>query len=82
MPHMWLERTGQGPRRYCSHAQCEENPQYFLKTKKKGWRRKMKLGVTIACICIGQTTAYCPDCTDKIFSDMKKIFDRRLWVFH
>lgn len=80
MVHMWLEKTKQELRRYCSGNECQENPKYFLKTSKSGWRKKMKLGVTIACICSQQTEAYCPDCTDEVFKEMKKVFDRRLWI--
>lgn len=82
MPNVWLEKTkGDGIRSYCTHNECEENPLYFFKTSKKGWRKKIKTGVTVGVIQIGNgTEVYCPDCIDKVYLELKKVFDRKLWV--
>jgi hypothetical protein len=65
----------------CRHEQCQRKTEYI---NEKG---RIKSGTT--CVWIStegaggwHTSYYCRDCVDKIYEEMKKILNPKLWIFH
>lgn len=65
----------------CRGPDCSMNPDYLTD---KG---RIKRGTTCVAITMGSaagynTSYYCRDCIDKIYDDIRKVLNPKLWVFH
>ncbi len=65
----------------CRGFNCAKNPEYI---SEKG---RIKQGTT--CVAIQMDSAagyhvsyYCRNCIDKLYDDMRKILNPKLWIFH
>ena len=65
----------------CRNSTCEKKTEYITKSG------RIKKDTTCAAIDMDSaagynTSYYCRDCIDKIYDDIKKILNPKLWVFH
>ncbi len=75
-----LETDNSG-RKKCRYDKCDKDPKYV------GNNGRILKGTTCAWISVQDAGGsslgyYCRGCIDKIYSDLKRILDPKLWIFH
>ena len=78
---MKIELEKSSGRAKCRAFNCKELPEYIS----EGGR--IKSGTTCVAITMDSaggynTSYYCRDCIDKLYDDIRKILNPKLWVFH
>lgn len=68
-------------RRKCRYFKCDKDLQYI------GENDRIKKGTICAWISVDDANGsscgyYCRGCIDKVYSDLKKILNPNLWLFH
>jgi hypothetical protein len=64
----------------CRGPNCTDNPAYI---SEKGRIKKDTtcVGITIRSAAGSNTSYYCRECIDKLYEDMRKILNPKLWIF-
>jgi hypothetical protein len=78
---MKIELEKSSGRAKCRARDCKKLPEYITD--------KGRIKVNTTCVAITMDSAagwntsyYCRDCVDKLYEDIKKILNPKLWVFH
>lgn len=74
---MKLSLEKSSDRGICRYDECQNNPKYINDLG------RIKKDTTCVRIHINGITAfYCRECIDKIYEDMRKVLNSKLWIFN
>lgn len=64
----------------CRSGFCEAKSEYINKGRIK--RDTTCAAITMSSAAGTNTSYYCRDCIDKIYEEIKKVLNPKLWIFH